>query len=306
MRMRIETSARRLATAATVLVCVVAATALGAACASARRAPVTSAPVTAGSGYLALGDSVSFGYQEPQVVPAPDYLKSSSFLGFPEQLASELHLTLANASCPGETSASLVNANAQSNGCENAARGMPPIAYRKLFPLHVSYTGSQLAFAVSYLRAHPGVRLVSLMIGANDAFVCQETTADKCASLLEQAALQSRISGNVRRILTAIRDTAHYRGQVAIVNYFSTDYASPTIDALSHALNRIQDTAAKPFHVVIADGYGEWQAATARAGGSSCTAGLLTQLRTGKCGIHPTYAGQALLAEALLKAIRVG
>ena len=30
-------------------------------------------PVVAGSGYLALGDSVSFGYREPANLPTPDY-----------------------------------------------------------------------------------------------------------------------------------------------------------------------------------------------------------------------------------------
>ena len=70
--------------------------------------------------------------------------------------------------------------------------------------------------------------------------------------------------------------------------------------------NQIQDAAAKPYHVVIADGYGELATATARFGGNSCTAGLLTQLGTvGKCGIHPSYAGQTLLAAAVEKAIRL-
>jgi len=37
-------------------------------------------PITAGSRYLALGDSVTFGYQEPQVIPAPDYSNAASFV----------------------------------------------------------------------------------------------------------------------------------------------------------------------------------------------------------------------------------
>jgi hypothetical protein len=41
-----------------------------------------------------------------------------------------------------------------------------------------------------------------------------------------------------------------------------------------------------------------------RFGGSTCGAGLLTQLgMPGNCGIHPSYAGQALLAEALAKVV---
>jgi hypothetical protein len=39
--------------------------------------------VTKGSGYLALGDSVTFGYEEPQVVPAPNYADASSFTADP-------------------------------------------------------------------------------------------------------------------------------------------------------------------------------------------------------------------------------
>jgi hypothetical protein len=66
-------------------------------------------PVVSGSGYLALGDSVTFGYQEAQVVPAPDYHNASSFYGYPELLGTELRVKVANAACPGETSSSLIN-----------------------------------------------------------------------------------------------------------------------------------------------------------------------------------------------------
>ena len=90
-------------------------------------------------------------------------------------LGRELRLKVANAACPGETSASFINVKAQSNGCENTL-GQPNVGYRRSFPLHVKYSGSQLAYAVSYLRTHPGVRLVSLMIGANDLFLCQKET----------------------------------------------------------------------------------------------------------------------------------
>ena len=260
-------------------------------------------PVTPRSGYLALGDSVTFGYEEQQVVPTPDYADASSFLGYPELLGSELHLTVANAACSGETSSSLINASAQSNGCENAPGG--GTGYRTMFPLHVKYSGSQLDYAVSYLKTHKNVRLVSLMIGANDFFLCQETTADKCASPSEELAVGASVSKNVKTILSAIRNKAHYGGQIAIVNYYSLDYSSTADNTESALLNSTQDTAAKPFHVIIADGFGELEAASAHSGGNTCTAGLLTQLSTGGCGIHPSYAGQSLLAQALEKAIKI-
>ena len=260
-------------------------------------------PVTPGSGYLALGDSVTFGFEEPTVVPAPNYADASSFLGYPELLGSALHLHVANAACPGETSSGLVDPTAQSNGCENTP-GKGNVGYRTLNPLHVNYSGSQLAYAVSYLKKHKNVRLVSLMIGANDFFVCQETTADHCASLSEEAAVGASVSKNVATILGAIRNKAHYGGQIAIVNYYSLNYGNQLDNSQSQLLNTTQDSAAKPFHVEIADGFGALEAAAAHSGGNTCTAGLLTQLSAGGCGIHPSHAGQLLLAQAVEKAIR--
>lgn len=264
----------------------------------------THTPVTLGSTYLSLGDSVTFGYEEAAVVPAPNYADASSFVGYPELVGSALHLNVVNAACSGETSASLVNATAPSNGCENAPNGGP--GYRTHFPLHVSYNGSQLGFAVSYLKKHHNVRLVSLMIGANDFFLCQETTADKCASFTEQAAVGAAVSKNINTILSSIRNKAHYGGQIAIVNYYALDYSNTAAAAQSQLLNTTQDNAAKPFHVTIADGFGQLEAGAAHSGGNSCTAGLLTQLSTGgPCGIHPSYAGQSLLAQAVEKAIHL-
>jgi lysophospholipase L1-like esterase len=262
-------------------------------------------PITRGSRYLALGDSVTFGYQEDGVVPTPNYDDASSFVGYPELIGRALHLKVANAACSGETSSSLLDPNAQSNGCENSP-GSPHSGYRTSFPLHVSYTGSQVDFAVSYLTAHKDVRLVTLMIGANDFFLCQETTADGCAGPTERAAVAKRVTANIKSILTAVRKTAHYRGQLAIVNYYSLNYASPATNVESQLLNQVQDAAAKPFHVVLANGFGEWRSATARFAGNSCEAGLLTQLgMPGQCGIHPSYAGQALLAQSLEKVLRL-
>lgn len=262
--------------------------------------------VRPGTRYLALGDSVTFGYMESTVIPAPSYSNPASFLGFPEQLGAALHLIVANAACPGETSASLNNSSAPSYGCEGSPPGGSTGGYRQRHPLHVRYEGSQLAYALSYLHSHHDVTLVSLMIGANDYFLCQSTTSDHCSSLAEEEALLAELRANVRRTLSAIRNRAHYEGQLAIVNYYSLDYASALDDLESLTLNEAVDSAAKPFHVVIADGYGELRAASSHSGNNTCTAGLLTQLATpGKCGVHPSYAGQALLAQSLAKVLKL-
>lgn len=276
--------------------------------ASAAASARSPAAVTAGSRYLALGDSVTFGYQEPQVVPAPKYHNARSFLGYPEHIRAALRLAVTNAACPGETSASFLNVHGPSNSCENSPTANA-VNYRQRFPLHVRYRAgeSQLAFALAYLKAHRDTRVVSLMIGANDLLRCQKVTADACTSSREISATASTTEKNVRKILSAIRGKAHYGGQVVIVHYYSLDYGSAFLNALSQLLNHALDTAAKPFHVTTADGYGELQRAARTFGGHTCAAGLLTEWTSGsatQCGVHPSFSGQALLAEAVEKVLR--
>jgi lysophospholipase L1-like esterase len=266
---------------------------------------LTLRPVVPGSDYLALGDSVSFGYREPTTTPPPNYDDAASFVGYPEDVGAVLGLHVANLACPGETSSSFIEPTAQSNGCENhvGSNGqLAPGGYRTLFPLHYHYTGSQLDAALGYLRSHRDTRLVSLMIGANDGFVCEETTADHCTSPTELAALKKQIEGNVSLILAAIRHV--YRGQIAIVDYYSLDYANPTDDATSTLLDQAMNDAARPYHVEIVNGYGAYEKASTYSAGDPCTAGLLTQLSTGGCGVHPTPAGQDVLAQAVETVIR--
>ena len=144
------------------------------------------------------------------------------------------------------------------------------------------------------------------MIGANDLFLCQAATPDGCASPAERVSTLTRASRNVRRILSAIRRRARYCGQLVIVNYYTTDYATPSLVAPIVALNRTVDRAARPFHVKIANGFGEFRTASQRFAVDPCVAGMLTRNPlTGACGIHPSYAGQALLAKAVATATRL-
>jgi lysophospholipase L1-like esterase len=265
-------------------------------------------PVVTGSRYLALGDSVPFGYREPNSIPTPNFGNAKNFVGFPEDVAANLGLKLANAACPGETTASLINAKAQSNRCENTfTKGKPPKkagSYRSMFPLHVSYKGSQLAFAEKYLKRFPATRLVTLMIGANDAFICQHTYSDGCFS--EFSTLQKKITKNAGKIFKALRDKAHYTGQIALLTYWAFDYKSAVGTFESQGLNSALEKAAKPYHVEIADGYGAMKRAAAQGRGNTCTAGLQTVLSgadKGTCGVHPSVAGAAVLAQAIERAI---
>ncbi|HTW19224.1 MAG TPA: SGNH/GDSL hydrolase family protein [Mycobacteriales bacterium] len=268
--------------------------------------------VTPGSRYLALGDSVPFGYREDNAIPPPNYHHASNFVGFPEDVASNLDLRVTNAACPGETTASFINTSAQSNGCENSftkgAKHPTPIGYRRIYPLHVHYTGlgeSQLTYAEKFLKKHPHTALVTLMIGANDGFICLERTSDSCFS--EFAALQQKITKNVTRILKGIRDKAHYQGQLVLVTYWSLNYHNTTDNYESQGLNSAVEKAGKNFHVRIANGYKQFRLASAQGHGDPCAAGLLTALSgadKGTCGVHPSVAGAAVLAQAVEQAVK--
>src|SRR5712692_2905936 len=104
-----------------------------------------------------LGDSVAFGYS-PLVDPSDPH----NFSGYPTPAARALKESLTNASCPGETSSHFIDLTGSDNGCG---------AFRANFPLHVAYSGTQLAFADSFLTSHLTTQLVSINIGANDLFV---------------------------------------------------------------------------------------------------------------------------------------
>lgn len=252
-------------------------------------------------GYLALGDSVAFGYRPGAVTPASDYLNAANFSGYAEKYAALRGLRVANASCPGETTASMLKAGAQSNGCENSVGS--PVGYRTMFPLHVSYAGTQIDYAVRYLRTHPDTRLVTLNIGANDMFVCQATTPDQCTGPDFQAALD-QMSRNVATILAAVR--AHYRGALALVSYYSLDYRDPTQVRQVKAIDAALTQVTRRYHGKIADGFTAFRLASLRAGGDPCAAGLLIKLPAGGCDVHPSAAGHRVLTAALAWAVVSG
>ena len=262
--------------------------------------PASATPVTgtaADGTYLALGDSVAFGYVPPEAVPAPNYSDPRSFVGYPEDLARALHIRVSNASCPGETTASFLVPGAQSNGCENSPG--PSSGYRTLYPLHVQYKGTQMQYALKYLAVHRHTRLVTIDIGANDLFLCQETTADICASATEFQAVLQEIQANLTTIYTKIRDVAHYHGLLVALTYYSTSYSDQTQVAGTEALNLAIASVTEKFGGKVADGFTALEGPSAAFGGSPCAAGLLIKLPNGNCNIHPSPAGHLLLAQAI-------
>ena len=269
--------------------------------ASGSSAPASTAPATstpAAGTYLALGDSVPFGFRGGE--PAEAYGNPADFVGYPELVGKQLGMPVVNASCPGETTASFADATAQSNGCENrpgAAGG-----YRTAYPLHVDYGApdqSQLDFAVRTLKDTPDVGLVTLQVGANDAFICQATTADRCTAEVVQVA--ATVQTNVTTILSTLRDQGGYTGRIVVVSYYALDYADGNGAAGTQLLDTALAGAAKANNATVAGGYDAFQPLAQQHGGSSFAAGLVLP-----DDVHPTAQGQQLLADAVVAATHAG
>jgi lysophospholipase L1-like esterase len=254
-----------------------------------------------GGEYLALGDSVAFGYRPPQVTSPAAYLDPANFTGYPSVVARELGLTVVNASCPGETTASMINTAAPSNGCENSPDSRP--GYRQADPLHVAYAGSQLAFAVSFLKQHPDTKLVTIDIGANDLDLCRDTTPDGCTGPDFQRTL-GQVGTNLDTILSALRGTAGYRGEIVLVTYYAVNYRDAAGVRQIEALNAVLREQGQRFGAQIASGFAAFEVASADAGGDTCAAGLRIKLPAGGCDAHPSTLGQGLLASAVVAVVR--
>jgi hypothetical protein len=291
------TAGRRVLALAAIVLAVAVTAAVGAGAASA--GPVNGSD--ANGTYLALGDSVAFGYVPPAAVPAPNYLDAHSFVGYPEFLAQQLNERVSNASCPGETTASMLDPSAQSNGCENSPGS--PVGYSTLYPLHVQYQGSQMDYALHYLAAHKHTRLITIDIGANDAFLCQETTADHCSSGAELLGVANEIATNLGTILHELRDVAGYDGPIVALTYYSLSYSSPAAVAGALFLDSVIAGVTTAFGGIVANGFAAFQGPSAAFGGDPCAAGLLIKLPDGTCNIHPSPAGHQLLAAAVAEAI---
>ena len=243
---------------------------------------------------LSLGDSVVFGYITQD---GPAYVNADNFIGYPELVGAAMKLNDVNASCPGETTAGFLSLTGADNGCR---------PYRSRFPLHESYTSTQMDFALAYLGANKRkTRLVTLSLGANDGFllIAACNNDPTCIQTNLPAALAAVFS-NLNTILGNLRATG-YRGDLVVVNYYSTDYSDAGNTALTMALNQALAGAAAAHRAVVADAFTAFQQASAAAGGKTCLAGLLNGNPSNQttCDVHPSITGQRLLAKTVQAAV---
>jgi lysophospholipase L1-like esterase len=242
--------------------------------------------------YLALGDSVAFGF----ITQAGfEYGNPDNFIGYPDYTGRVLRLHDTNAACPGETTGSFLSATAVDNGCR---------LFRSQAPLHVPYATTQSSFAVAFLASHRQTKLVTILLGANDVFVLENMCGGDptcIANGLPQVLAQ--VSENMAKILGEIRG-AGFKGVIVVENYYSLDYSDAAGTAGVQLLNEAVSAPAASFGAVVADVFAAFQTAAVSnpfAGGNTCKAGLLNASPQNQfvCDVHPSPSGQQLIARAV-------
>lgn len=266
--------------------------------------------------YLALGDSVAFGYNP--VDAQNDPTRVAAFVGYPE-LISLAAIPTANAACEGETSGSFIDVSHPDQGSPDCR------AWRAAGDaMHVQYASnaeSQLQFAVAYLASHPNTATVSIGIGAGDLLALQQACEAAFnpsdpgfpqevagCELQRGPAVIAQAAQNIGTIVGTIRAIG-YTGQLVLVTYYGQQYSNPNDAALiaTAGLDQAMVGLAQAFpqwNVSIARGFSAFATvATLLGGGDSCKAALLYRLPDGTCNIHPSRFGHTLLAAAVANAV---
>jgi lysophospholipase L1-like esterase len=253
--------------------------------------------------YLALGDSLAFGYSQAKFdenLPAEN--PAAFETGYVNDFADVLELfnpglRIVNDGCPGETTESFIHG---------------PCAYVDPdgFTLHHPYVGgpssSQLSDALAYLEAHPGsVNPITIDIGANDALGLIKTTCKLEAACVAAGApaVFAKIGANLGLILGELRAAAP-RAQIVVLglyNPFGETIAGG--DALTADLNEVEARVAAGVGARFADPLPLFNPLGALEAPTIC---LLTNMCTPLVDIHPTDIGYRVLGGLVLQQYVLG
>lgn len=240
--------------------------------------------------YLALGDSLAYGFEQAKF-PAP----ATSFnTGYVDDFAASIHtlrpdVQVTNYGCPGETTSSYL-----STCLWHAAAGLP---------LHDTYTTSQEAAALAFLRAHPGqVSPITIDLGGNDALNLIHGCGfnSTCIGGGLPTVLQT-VTTNMTTILAELRAAAP-RSEIIVMEYYNPLYVVPLVgpgtDTLVGELNNAIGAAAIPSGARIAKTFPVINGNPTFPSEFAAVCGL-----TGMCfpapgnDIHANDAGYALIAD---------
>jgi len=240
--------------------------------------------------YLALGDSIAFGYQAAKHRAG---LPPSGFnTGYVDVLLARLQpirpsLTVVNYGCPGETTTTFI-----AGGCLSHVAG---------FPLHDAFSSAQLDAAVSFLRAHPGqVSPITLTLWSNDVREFVESCPDlDCIANGAPAAIAS-IVNNLEIILGRLRAAAPDAEVIITGSWDSNLEVLEFADPLFQSLNESMASMAARQRVRFADPFPVFnpQGDLATEIQAHCTLTLLCTEQDS----HPSDAGYRALADLVFEA----
>jgi len=236
--------------------------------------------------YLALGDSLAFGYSQAKFNSLlPEEPACAYDTGYVDDFGKLLGLfepgvQTVNDGCPGETTESFIKG---------------PCEYGLHFPLHHPYSGSQLADALSYLAAHPGtVNPITIDIGANDALgVIEGVCKLEAKCVQEQApALIEHVGHNLASILAQLRAAAPSAQIIVLGLYNPFGESIAGGDALTAKLNEVMAGVAAGVGARFANPLPVFNPPGGLEQPTLCT---FTNICTTLKDIHPTDLGYAVL-----------
>lgn len=263
------------------------------------QAPASAAPKPTAY-YLALGDSLAYGYQDALIAEdvADGSIDADLYRGYVDLVAPSLtglvgrgrQVEVVNLSCPGERVSLLDTPCAFAQPSGGAA-------------LHDPYAGSQRAAALAWLRQNGAqTAVVSVSLGSNDLrdvlFGCQAGPPQNLLTCIDQG-VRTMISG-LLQFVGQVRALAP-NAEVVVFDYYNAyEYDLPVTEQLSPGVNAALVNAVNTFLPGV-------RIARARAVINEATTNQqafhgLVGMATGD--IHPTDAGYAALARALRAALK--
>ncbi|HEX9037033.1 MAG TPA: SGNH/GDSL hydrolase family protein [Ktedonobacterales bacterium] len=228
--------------------------------------------------YLALGDSLAFGYQ-----PNLDFSHSYPQQWYSSDLSKHHVKSYTNLGCNGETSNTFIN-----GGC--------PYAYL----LHTYYLGAQLNAALSFINAHSGqVSPVSLDIGAND--LLPDINSSNCSVSSSWSTDLTNLDTNLTKtilpkLVAALTVNGARTGDLVMMNYYDP-YQNVCPNSLSYVqtLNQHLASDAAQFNVPVSDVYTAFGGSTT-PNPNICTYTWMCSIYT---NIHATTSGYGVIANTL-------